>query len=97
LLKDPSTYEALSPQTFGRQRQIVLGKHSGAASVAGALRSLGLTADTGRIQGLLAKVHERSIQAKRVVSAEELLDFYHHTCDATKSIPVPFEARYDCA
>ena len=97
LLKDPSTYEALSPQSFGRQRQIVLGKHSGAASVAGALQSLGLTADKGRTQRLLAKVHERSSQAKRAVSADELLDFYHHTCDVAKPMPVPLETRYDCA
>jgi homocitrate synthase NifV len=97
LLKDPSTYEALSPQTFGLRRQIVLGKHSGAASVAGALQSLGLTADKGRTQRLLAKVHERSSQAKRNVSSEELLDFYHHTCDVAKPLPVPLETRYDCA
>jgi homocitrate synthase NifV len=97
LLKDPLTYEALSPQSFGRERQIVLGKHSGAASVASVLRSLGLTADKGRTQWLLAKVHERSIQAKRAVSAEELLDFYHRKCDAAKPIPAPLEARYDCA
>jgi len=97
LLKDPSTYEALSPQAFGLRRQIVLGKHSGAASVARALQSLGLTADKGRTQRLLAKVHERSSQAKRNVSSEELLDFYHHTCDVAKPIPVPLEIRYDCA
>jgi homocitrate synthase NifV len=97
LLKDPLTYEALSPQTFGRHRQIVLGKHSGAASVAGALRSLGLTADKGRTQWLLARVHERSIQAKRAVSSEELLDFYHRACDAAIPIPAPLENLYDCA
>jgi homocitrate synthase NifV len=97
LLKDPSTYEALSPQTFGRQRQIVLGKHSGAASVARALQLLGLTADMDRMQKLLARVHERSIQAKRAVSEEELLDFYLHTCDTAKPMPAPLEAQYDCA
>ena len=96
LLKDPSTYEALSPQTFGRQRQIVLGKHSGTASVAGALQSLGLTADTGRMQWLLVKVHERSSQAKRAISSEELLDLYHHMSDLTKPIPAPLETLYDC-
>jgi hypothetical protein len=45
----------------------------------------------------LAKVHERSSQAKRAVSADELLDFYHHTCDVAKPMPVPLETRYDCA
>jgi homocitrate synthase NifV len=97
LLKDPLTYEALSPQSFGRQRQIVLGKHSGAASVAGVLQSLGLTADKGQTQWLLEKIHERSILAKRSVSAEELLDFYDHACDIERPMPIPLEARYDCA
>jgi homocitrate synthase NifV len=50
LQKDPSTYEELSPQTFGRVREIVLGKHSGMASVAGALQSLGLATDRDRTQ-----------------------------------------------
>ncbi len=97
LLKDPLTYEALSPQIFGRQRQIVLGKHSGAASVASALQSLGLAADNGRTQRLLAKVHERSIQAKRAVSSEELLDFYKSSNVGTGPIQPPLETRYDCA
>ncbi len=97
LLKDPLTYEAVSPRTFGRQRQIVLGKHSGTASVASALQSLGLTADKGRTQWLLARVHERSIQAKCAVSPEELLDFYHRAYDDAISIPAPLETLYDCA
>src|SRR6266702_1167572 len=75
LLKDPPTYEALSPRVFGRARQIVLGKHSGIASVKGALRSLGLAADEDRTQWVLARVQERSIKTKRTVSTEELLDF----------------------
>jgi homocitrate synthase NifV len=94
LMKDPLTYEALSPQAFGRQRQIVLGKHSGAASVTGMLRSLGLAADTGTTQRLLTKVRERSIQAKRSVSSEELLDFYQNSIET----PWPrLETRNDCA
>lgn len=77
LLKDPSTYEALSPQTFGLRRQIVLGKHSGIASVKSALFALGFAAEEDRAQWVLAQVRERSIEAKRAVSTEELLNFYH--------------------
>jgi homocitrate synthase NifV len=77
LLKDPSTYEALSPQTFGLRRQIVLGKHSGIASVKSALLALGFAAEEDRTQWVLAQVRERSIEAKRAVSTEELLNFYH--------------------
>ena len=77
ILKDPSTYEALSPHIFGRVRQIVLGKHSGIASVKSALLALGFAPEEDRTQWVLAQVRERSIQAKRAVSTEELLNFYH--------------------
>jgi homocitrate synthase NifV len=76
LMKDPRTYEELSPQTFGRDRTIVLGKHSGTASVAGALHSLGLSANELQMRLLLKQIQERSMQSKRVVSMDELLEFY---------------------
>jgi homocitrate synthase NifV len=97
LQKDPSTYEELSPQTFGRVREIVLGKHSGMASVAGALHSLGLSTDKIRTQSVLAQVRQRSMQAKRVVSSEELLDFYRRASKASISTHTPLEMKYDCA
>jgi len=97
LQKDPSTYEELSPQTFGRVREIVLGKHSGIASVAGALKSLGLSTDRVRTQSVLAQVRQRSMQAKRVVSSEELLDFYRRAGDGSRSMHAPLEMNYDCA
>jgi homocitrate synthase NifV len=97
LQKDPSTYEELSPQTFGRVREIVLGKHSGMASVANALKSLGLVSDRDRTQSVLAQVRLRSMQAKRVVNSEELLDFYRRASDASISTHTPLEMKYDCA
>ncbi len=97
LQKDPSTYEELSPQTFGRARRIVLGKHSGMASIAGALQSLGLSADKDRTQWVLAQVRQRSMQAKRVVSTDELLDFYRRSSDGASFIHTPLEVKYDCA
>lgn len=97
LQKDPSTYEELSPQTFGRARRIVLGKHSGMASIAGALQSLGLSADKDRTQWVLAQVRQRSMQAKRVVSTDELLDFYRRASDGASSVHIPLEVKYDCA
>jgi len=97
LQKDPSTYEELSPQTFGRVREIVLGKHSGMASVSGALQSLGLFTDKVRTQSVLAQVRQRSMQAKRVVSSEELLDFYRRASGTATSMHTPLEMNYDCA
>ena len=97
LLKDPSTYEALSPQTFGRVRKIVLGKHSGMASVAGALESLGLFTDTSRTRNVLAQVRERSMEAKRVIQEDELLDFYRRASDKERPTSASMEMKYDCA
>jgi homocitrate synthase NifV len=82
LIKDPRTYEELSPQTFGRDRSIVLGRHSGTASVANALHSLGLSANEIEMRLLLKQIQERSIQAKRVVSLEELMEFYAQIADS---------------
>jgi homocitrate synthase NifV len=97
LLKDPSTYESLSPQTFGREREIVLGKHSGMASITDALHALGLPADRDRTQWVLAQVRQRSMQAKRIVSTEELLHFYRCSGDRTTAPNRSKEIRYDCA
>jgi homocitrate synthase NifV len=97
LLKNPSTYEALSPQIFGRSREIVLGKHSGLASVTNALRSHGLNADKRSAQSVLAQIRQRSMQAKRVVNTEELLEFYRRADDDIDLIDLPMETRYDCA
>jgi homocitrate synthase NifV len=97
LLKDPKAYEELSPGIFGRVRQIVLGKHSGIASVRGALRSLGLVADEDRARRVLAQVRERSMQAKRTVTTEELLKFYQLCGDPSTPLNQPMEIRYDCA
>ena len=97
LMKDSSTYEALAPQTFGRKRQIVLGKHSGTASIEGALHSLGLSTDTARTQSVLTQVRLRSMLVKRVINTEELLDFYQRASHATRLIPSPQEMTHDCA
>lgn len=93
LLKNPLTYEALSPEIFGRDRRIVLGKHSGTASVAGALHSLGLAADEHQTRLLLAQIQERASQAKRVISTEELLEFYALVSDAADCQSAPMEMR----
>jgi homocitrate synthase NifV len=97
LLKDPSTYEALSPNLFGRARRIVLGKHSGIASVKDALRLLGLPADEDRSRWVLTKVQERSIQAKRSVGTDELLEFYRCFSDPARPLNKTLEVKYDCA
>jgi homocitrate synthase NifV len=76
LLKDPHTYEALSPSSFGRQRHFVLGKHSGAAAVCDALHSLGLAADDRHTRLVLAQVREYASKTKLAIGTNQLLEFY---------------------
>ena len=76
LLKDPATYEGISPSSFGRRRHFVLGKHSGTASVVNALHSLGLAADEQRTRLVLAQVREHASRTKQSVGTNELLEFY---------------------
>jgi homocitrate synthase NifV len=76
LLKDPGTYEALSPLPFGREREIVLGKHSGRASIRHALGALGVTADELLLPGVLTRVRARAMETKRPVGDAELITLY---------------------
>jgi homocitrate synthase NifV len=76
LLRDPRTYEALSPAAFGRTRRIVLGKHSGSAAVAHVLHSLGLTAEEGVLGQVLTLVREHAGRSKAAVSNSKLLELY---------------------
>jgi homocitrate synthase NifV len=95
LLRDPSTYEALVPATFGRRRRIVLGKHSGSAAVGHALHALGLTADDSVLRQVLELVREHASSTKAAVSDSKLLEFYFRASQAPRvaSGPVSPPAR----
>jgi len=72
LLRDPGTYEALAPADFGRERRIVLGKHSGMAALSYALDILGVHADNGQKRIILDGVRNLAIDAKRAIDMSEL-------------------------
>ncbi|MGE4483164.1 homocitrate synthase [Acidocella sp.] len=76
LLRDPHCYEALDPASVGRHREIVLGKHSGAASVNHALERLGFAPSQDEVRIVLAQVRACAQAAKRNVSDAELAAFY---------------------
>ena len=71
-MRDPGTYEALAPSDFGRERRIVLGKHSGMAALNYALDMLGLEADAAQKQAILDGVRSRAIAVKRAIDLTEL-------------------------
>ncbi|HEY0466455.1 MAG TPA: homocitrate synthase [Polyangiaceae bacterium] len=89
LLRDPRTYESLSPEAFGRTRRIVLGKHSGGAAVAHALHTLGLTAEDSVLGQILALVRDHAGRTKAAVSNSKLLEFYFEVSSRPPVAPAP--------
>lgn len=77
LLRDPSTYEALAPATVGRDRRIVLGKHSGVAAVSHVLRGLGIDTDERAARRTLDRVRAHAIATKAAVDITDLLRLHH--------------------
>ncbi len=70
LLADSSTYEPLRPETVGRKRRIVLGKHAGRSSVEMALREFGIDCDKNQIAEIVDRVKELGEKGKRVTDAD---------------------------
>ena len=73
LLRDPATYEAMDPALFGRERRIVLGKHSGAAAVREALLRAGVTPCEDAVAGRVGRLRALAGRVKRPVTPPELL------------------------
>ncbi len=70
LLRDPTTYEPMSPETIGRKRRIVLGKHSGTASVQSALKELGYEPGEKHLAEIVARVKKVGDMGMKVTDAD---------------------------
>jgi homocitrate synthase NifV len=58
---------------FGRQRRIVLGKHSGTAAVRDALETAGIATADADVADLLSRLRVHAGRVKRPVTRPELL------------------------
>ncbi len=74
VLKNPSTYEPFAPEDVGWERRLVLGKHSGRHLVLSVLQEHGITLSQPQIQSVLDAVKHQSVQFKRSLTVEELLN-----------------------
>ncbi|HAC63242.1 MAG TPA: homocitrate synthase [Cyanothece sp. UBA12306] len=74
VLKNPQTYEPFSPEEIGGKRHLVVGKHSGRHLVSNVLGQHGVTLDREEAQFVLEAVRNLSIQMKRSLTVDELLD-----------------------
>lgn len=70
VLRDPSTYEAFSPELVGMQRNIVMGKHTGAHSVKEKLSEYDITLPEHQLADVVEKVKRLAESGKEVDDAE---------------------------
>jgi D-citramalate synthase len=70
ILRDSRTYEPVRPETVGRKRRIVLGKHSGTASVEAALQEMNYRADGKQVAEIVARIKRLGDEGKRVTDAD---------------------------
>ncbi|WP_407279752.1 homocitrate synthase [Aromatoleum evansii] len=81
LVKDAGNYQSFDPAEVGRSHRLVLGKHSGAASVVNACRELGLEVDAVTARLVLERVREHAMRTKSSPDLRELMRF-HRECRA---------------
>ncbi len=81
VIKDPKTYEAFSPEEVGLTRQLVIGKHSGGASIEAKFHEYGIELTSEEAQDVLVAVRSMSVQLKRALFDKELMSIYQDYLD----------------
>jgi len=84
LLKDPAIYENFDPATVGRDRQLVLGKHSGGHGVRYAYAELGIHLQEDEASLLLAQIRRFANTTKRIPQADDLRRMYLEVSEITQ-------------
>jgi homocitrate synthase NifV len=77
ILKNPSNYEAFSPEEVGLQRQIIIGKHSGSKALIHKFNvEFGIELDADTASRLLERVRATAVELKRLLFDKELMLLY---------------------
>ncbi len=71
-LKDDAMYEPYAPETVGRERRLVLGKHAGRAGVRAALDEHGVDVTDDELAAVVDRVKSLGDRGKRVTDADLL-------------------------
>lgn len=80
VLQNPVTYEPFAPEEVGWERRLVVGKHSGRHLVSNLLQQQGISLNTDETQSILDAVRQQSVQNKRSLDLQELMNLvpFHH-------------------
>jgi len=68
ILKQPKCYEPFAPEVVGQKRKIVLGKHSGTASIIAKLSELDIKCSQERIPFVLEQIKNKAVEENGEVS-----------------------------
>ena len=79
VLKDSRLYEPFPPEEVGLQRRLVIGKHSGTASLKNRFREWGIDLTDGLAEELLTAVRRLAVQTRGAVSDQQLRELYRVT------------------
>lgn len=75
-LKNPKNYEAFDPSEVGRERQIVIGKHSGKAAIINKFLEYGTVLDDEMAGIMLSEIRATSVKLKRSLFDKEIVSIY---------------------
>ena len=75
-IKDPTNYEAFDPAIVGLERQIVIGKHSGRASIINKFKEYNRVLTDDEAKGILELVRSTSVRLKRTLFDKEVVQLY---------------------
>ena len=74
VLQNPATYEPFSPEEIGRERRLVIGKHSGKHLITNFLQQYNIALTQAEIRSLVDAVKNLSVELKRNLTPDELLN-----------------------
>jgi homocitrate synthase NifV len=80
-LKNPRTYEVFDPEDVGLTSRIVIGKHSGTAGIRRKLSDYNISVDESTAKVVLEKVRDISVELKRPLTDQELINIYYECVD----------------
>jgi len=70
VLRESFTYEAISPESVGKERALVIGKHTGTHAVQAKLKSYGIDMPEGQLKDLVSRIKKLSEGGKKFDDAE---------------------------
>lgn len=84
-LKNPKNYEAFDPAEVGRQRQIVIGKHSGKSAIINKFREYDIELDEDIASLVLENIRSISVTLKRSLFDKEIVSIYKDVVDSSEN------------